>query len=296
MFDDSPNKNKQEQIDLLKQKKTLFILPPTFNIKDYASILSGVWDISPYEIIWTVDFNKMSADERLDKYPNKDYNYFKLASTKYTRTTKSGAKVDYLFNTMNLNVYKFKKTNKKGYDEYDATSVATIFFTPNIEQRRENPTAKNINPREFINFDLGYLKSYLKVVNSKLKSNGYLNCYNDTYDKVNIKNLQKQKLFIPSSIDVKYNAFSRTEGKKRDKDELLEDYKFPYELITDEELNEKLENDEQIYFLQYTQVNGDKLISVIDSKTNDIIYSSKTGWSYNIKAKDFKAISNKVED
>jgi hypothetical protein len=296
MFDQSPDKNKIEQIDLLKQKKTLFILPPTFNIKDYDQALSGVWTISPYEVIWTVDFDKLSVDERLTKYPNKDYSYFKLASTKYTTTMKSGAKVDYLFNTMNLNVYKFKKTNKKGFDEFDATSVATIFFSPNIEQRRDNPTSKNINPRLFQNFDLGYLKTYLKIVNKELLANGYLNCYDDYVNKQTIGNLKSKTLFIAESVGVKYNAFSRTEGKKRENDELLEDYKFPYEVVTDEQLNDKLLEDEEIYYLQYTQVNGIKLISVLNSKTAEVLYTSKTSMSYNIKPKDFKDISKKIDN
>ena len=110
------------------------------------------------------------------------------------------------------------------------------------------------------------------------------------------KCLKTNKLYIPESVGVKYNAFSRTEGKKREESELLEDYKFPYEIVTEERLNELLTSGQEIYFLNYVQVNGNKLISVINSKTGEILYNSKTGLSYNIKGGDFKSISKKIED
>lgn len=294
MFDESPDKNKPETIALLKTKKTLFVLPPTFSPKEYASVISEVWDITPYEIVWETSYKEMAEHERKAAYDEKNYSFFKLTSLKYTRTTKSGSTVDYLFNTLDLSVYEYKKTDKKGKDIFEGYKLATVFFSPNIEQRQRD--VASVNPRLFLNFDLGYLKTYLKIVNDQLKSNGYTNCYDDFYNKESIKSLKTKKLYIPESVGVKYNAFSRTEGKKREESELLKDYKFPYEIVTEEKLNELITDGEEIYFLNYVQVNGNKLISVINSKTGEIVYNSKTGLSYNIKDGDFKSISKKIED
>ncbi|MDI9256080.1 hypothetical protein [Flavobacterium sedimenticola] len=294
MFDESPDKNKPEAITLLKTKKTLFILPSSFSQEEYAAVIAQVWDITPFEIVEVNTFKEMPDEQRNAKYSAKNYAFFKLSSMKYTRTTKSGATVDYLFNTLDLSVFEYKKTDKKGKDVFDGYKLATIFFSPNIDQRQKEVAA--VNPRLFLNFDLGYLRTYLKIVNDKLKSNGFTNCYDDFYNKVSLKNLKTNKLYIPESIGIKYNAFSRTEGKKREESELLEDYKFPYEIVTEEKLNELLTSGQEIYFLNYVQVNGNKLISVINSKTGEILYNSKTGLSYNIKDGDFKSISKKIDD
>ncbi|WP_284651025.1 hypothetical protein [Flavobacterium terrisoli] len=293
LMSQAANQNKAEKIELLKSKKTLFVLPPTFSPKEYASVISEVWDITPYEIIWTTTFDETPEQERMAKY-DRDYNFFKLTSTKYTKTTQSGARVDYLFNTMDLKVYQLKKTDKNGRDFYDSDKLATIFFTPSIEQRQK--TVSNVNPRLFLNYDLGYLRTYLKIINDKLKAKAYANCFFDFFDKEKIKALQTQKLYIPETVAIKYNAFSRTEGEKREEEELLKDYKFPYEIVTEEKLNELMTDGQEIYFLNYVQVNGVKLISVINSKSGDIIYNANTGMSYNIKAGDFKSISKKIDN
>ena len=293
-FEMSPNKNDLEQIEILKQKKTLFILPSTYSLGDYEKVIKSVWNITPVEVVISDNFDAMKKDELESKYAVSNYSYFRLTSTTATLTSTSGRRTDYIFNKMDLNVYKFKKKNNKGKEIFDDTPIATIFFTPSIEQRKNNLSAREINPSEFINFNLGYLKDYLKIVNNKLISNAYLSCFDDINVKNNLKNLKTKTLFIPASIGVKYNPALRTEGKKRDSDELLADYSFNYEVITDEELNKKILDGEEIYYLQYSQITSYKLISVIDNKNSEVIYNSKENMSYNIKANDFKELSKAI--
>jgi len=296
LFELSPSKNDKELIDILEQKKTLFVLPSTFSIKDYEEVINSVWNISAVEVVWNENFDKMKQEEIEAKYPLNIYSYFRLTSTKVRRTSSSGTIVDYLFNKMDLNVYKFKKKNNKGKDIFEDEPIATIFFTPNIQQRKDNVSGRKINSSEFLNFDLGYLKDYLKIVNNKLKVNGYVNCFDDFQDKKNLKNLKLKTLYIPESTGLKYNPALRTEGKKRDNDELLKDYKYKYEVVTDEQLNEKILKGEEIFYLQYSQINSYKLISVIDNKNSEISYNLKTSMSYNINAKDFKELSKKIDE
>ena len=184
IMDETPAKNKPEKIELLKSKKTLFILPPTFSPKEYASVISEVWDITPYEIVWSTSLDEMPEQERIKMYSNHDYSFFKMSSTRVSRTMKSGAVVNYLFNTLDLRVYQFKKTDKKKGDIFDVNSLATIFFSPSIEQRKN---VSNVNPRLFLNFDLGYLRTYLKTVNDKLKANEMTSCYWDFHNEEGIK-------------------------------------------------------------------------------------------------------------
>lgn len=296
VLNEYPKKNKNEPIEVLKAKKTLFILPAVFTVKEYTDAIAGVWDITPFEVISSAKYKEMNIDEKREKYNFKDYSTFQLSTSKIDKVYKNGSDADYVFHTLDLSIYKFTGQNKKGYDLFDFFRACTIFFTSDIAQRQKDLSISTMNPKLYLNYDLGYLRAYLKIVNKSLKVNAFVNCYDDFYDKEAIKSLKTQKLYIPQWVADKYGAFTRKQGETREEDDLLKDYKFPYEIVSDEKLNQMLLNNEAIYFLNYVQVNGKKMVSVIDYKSGDIIYNSKTGMSYNVKGKDFKAISNKIED
>lgn len=110
-----------------------------------------------------------------------------------------------------------------------------------------------------------------------------------------LKKLQNQTLFIPDYVFTKFNAFTGDESKKFDEKELLEDYKLKYEVISSKTLNEKiLKNDQPFFYLQYIKSSTDKYVSVINSQTGEVIYSSYTPMSYNLKSGDLKELSKKI--
>lgn len=287
-FSHDPKENKLDFINLLKSKKTIFVLPPNFSKDEYIKVISEVWDITPFEVTWHQTHEKELKQEMFDKFNRDNHSFFYLTSlTIHT-------KYDFLFNTLDLKVYGNKRTDKKGKEVFNEHRIATIFFTPSIGQRA-NSSAKTVDAIDFINYDLGHLKTYLRFINNKLKNNEYVNCYDESFKKEDFIKLKSKKLIIPESVKLRYSSTSRTKGEIIDENELLKDYKYSYEFVSDENLNQMLLNDEDIYFLDYGQVNADKFISIISSKTGEIVYSEFTSLSYNIKSSDFKSISKLIE-
>lgn len=66
-------------------------------------------------------------------------------------------------------------------------------------------------------------------------------------------------------------------------------------MLDDEVLNQKILNaKEDFYYVMYTQTPGVKLVSIVNGLTGEIIFQEKTNFSYNIKPKDIKQISNVI--
>ncbi|MCB0452076.1 MAG: hypothetical protein KDC94_04145 [Aequorivita sp.] len=55
-------------------------------------------------------------------------------------------------------------------------------------------------------------------------------------------------------------------------------------------------NGEEILYLSYIRSNTDKFISIVNSKTGDVIYSLYRPMSYNFSDKDMKIIQEDIED
>lgn len=49
------------------------------------------------------------------------------------------------------------------------------------------------------------------------------------------------------------------------------------------------------YYLMYNQVNSNKIITVINGKTGNIVYQNHSTMSYNIKPKDFKELDKQIK-
>lgn len=78
-------------------------------------------------------------------------------------------------------------------------------------------------------------------------------------------------------------------------DDLLKSYPFEIKLITRPELNEMVMNaSNDFYYLNYIQSSTDKIISVVNGKNGDVIYSENTSLSYRLKNKDFENVGKAV--
>jgi len=72
-------------------------------------------------------------------------------------------------------------------------------------------------------------------------------------------------------------------------DKLFEDYKYPYKVIPDMELSDKiLTETDPFYFLLFVRVGSGKVIMVINSKTGEVVYSRYHSMFYNLKSGDLK--------
>ena len=119
--------------------------------------------------------------------------------------------------------------------------------------------------------------------------------YSEIYNAKEMKNLKKEVLYVPEYVLTKFNKFTGDETVKHDEKDIFVDYKLKYQLISADELNQKiLEEATSFYYLIYIKSSTDKYISVINSLTGELIYSAYTPASYNIKSEDLKELQKKT--
>jgi hypothetical protein len=152
--------------------------------------------------------------------------------------------------------------------------------------------------KSFKNYNLGTLKNYFQKVNELLSKEQFYWMYEA--DKLpEIKNLKTATLYIPDYNKIKYRPVKMADEDKSEKDltELFEDYPYKYEFISDKNLENKILNNEEIYYLRYVKVNSQKFFHIVNSKSGEVIYRDYDSGmsSYNIDNKDFKNLAKAIE-
>lgn len=193
--------------------------------------------------------------------------------------------------------FKNTKTDKEFKDK-DKIQVARVeLFTDFITLMRPN----NLYQTEYDadghirNWGTGILKNYCQLLTTLLNNNVEQKLYSETYNKQELKNLNKEVLYVPDYVLTKFNKFTGDETKKHDEKDIFEDYSLNHKLLTINELSDKILNEkEAFYYLVYIKSSTDKFVSVINSATGEMIYSVYTPASYNIKSDDLKDLQKKI--
>lgn len=157
---------------------------------------------------------------------------------------------------------------------------------------------------QYLNGMEGNLKNMIQYVNNQISKNSEKDFFSDTRNESELANLKNATLYIP-------NYWYGEKGtilenlKEDDKyvkvhvkflNDLIKSYPYKSELISRSDLDNKiLSTVEDFYYLNYIQSSADKIISVINGKTGDVIYSSVTKNSYRIKEKDIEKIGKLIK-
>jgi hypothetical protein len=165
-------------------------------------------------------------------------------------------------------------------------------------------------PKEFdftgLNFQLQYLngmegniKNMIQFVNNQVKNKAEKDFFSDTKNESELSKLKKETLFIPNYW---YGEKGTILENLKDGDkyisahikflnDLQKSYLYKSEVITRTDLDKKILNaNKDFYYLNYVQSSADKIISIINGKTGEVIYSSVTKNSYRLKEKDLEKI------
>ncbi|WP_103867095.1 hypothetical protein [Aquimarina sp. I32.4] len=285
---DKFKKLKEKDLKRFTNTETVFVLPAVFPKSSYEHILDQVWDITPYKVVYKDDFtaNDLKVDDALASFE----------FIEIEETTQLGMEKSYSFIFLDFSIIdKVKK--KKKENVWWSSRVGAIYFTPDIKMRQQvvMPSAEEeVIVGNLINFKLGYLKNYLQLVNKSLKNKKSIDIY---YDHVfpELKNLKDHTLYIDSSLLYGYNALFGLEKKNPELEKLMKEYPYKYEIVEYNTLEEKILNQkEDFYYLMWNQVNYNKIINIVNGKNGNLIYQDHTKMSFNIKPKDFKKISSKI--
>lgn len=293
------SKLKDKNIERFKNSTTIFFLSDQFTIEEYDNILKDNWTVTPYII---------KDIKELDTHVFKEgESFFRPDNHSIALTNNSVQTSSYIFYNHILYLIDDVKTNKKGKRKTTTLKIADIYFTGDVDARFSAFfNAKNAKG-SMVNFKLGYLKNFFQNINNSLEKEISVEIYDDLAT-VELKKLKTDTLYIDKSVAL---GFEKITNKKLIKmleknnslqriDEVLanfsEGYPYPYKIVSPKELNDKILNaEEDFYYLMNNQLNSNKVITIFNGKTSDIIYNNHSKMSYKIKSKDLKKIVKKIE-
>ncbi|KQO29928.1 hypothetical protein ASF10_05325 [Flavobacterium sp. Leaf82] len=298
------------ELEKFKSTTTVFVLPQLNKKEDYEKILKEVWTVTPYKVVEYKDFNIMD-------YVDGKYSIAKFIGD-ITTSSKGTVYIHTNFAIRILDKEKFDKgvaklkSDDKKYDRklngvlnenliYIARaplSANNKFLNDAMGTGKVKKTLSELyeqmyTEQSFTNTNLGMLKNYFQQINQIISKGEHCGLYDD-FAKPEIKNLKEATLYIPEAYMMEYSPWKGTEKLRDEKDlkKLVEDYKYKYQFIKEEDLEKKILNNEDIYYLRYVSMNGNKYLQVVNAKTADApYYFYGAGFAYNLKDDDFKNIS-----
>lgn len=327
------DKFKPETFKKFKSTTTIFVLSNVFQNDQYEKLLKETWTVTPFKIV-SVDEFKYN-DYLSDKYSfahlrafaqdgsnvfvlNSMINFY-LLDTKEINEKLDKVKDDprkfrklIMTNKMNIGAIqlfanteflkKVDKTFGNGGGGIKLMAGSAEFTTDDINNPKISKSDKGMinevyNSNVYKNYTLGMLKNYFQKVNSLISKEEFCDL-REPERTSEVKNLKKETLYIPDYNKITYKPGKVEDEPKSDKDlkELFKDYKFKYEFISDKDLDTKIANGENFYYLRYVKANSQKFFSVVNGKTGEVVYKEyDAGMStYNIDGDDFKKLAKEI--
>jgi len=287
-----------DKLELLKKTTTLF----TLQYKDYAELekfdeaIKKSWTITPYKIIKPQDLAS------LDTITNYSFFYFDAYSEKVNESAK--ANVVYV---LKLATPSKKPKEKDEFALATVTLFADVYTNLRVNTLEEQPGSKKarkskllndlFNVSTFYNWSPGFLAGYLKQINNGLTAEKNRELEFEFYNKTRLPQLATQTLYVPEYIKQSFNKI-REEGavSNYDANTIQEPYTYKLKFGSKQELDSLiLDNATPIKYVIYTQRGSDKIISVYDSRDNQIIYQKFTPNAFNFEMNDLSGIQKLIK-
>lgn len=291
---------KDEHWNLLENSTMYFVVPESLDFEATKKIISEIWTYNTLNFIHGEDYEPQA-------YMAKGNSVIAIHDTGYGMTKSEPGRPDRVVSTwfaykFGLILYLDVSVNKKGEKKPDDLELADVIFTPSMRLRYEmlphyeKDKAENVKDEpDIYNFQLGFIKNYFQILNKNLTERTMLDLEKKHIDESKLKLLKDQTLYAPDWILKRVAIFSGLMKGIDEPEELFEDYKYNYKLLSADEINEMILNGEDFYYLMHTQFNEHQILSIIHSVSGDVIYSAEKK-SYNISDNDLEDISKAISD
>lgn len=197
----------------------------------------------------------------------------------------------------------YLKTIGMGEEEFKAFQMELVIGKrPSVfaVQREEfYPKIYDFSDVDFQNYFLngteGHLKNMIQYVNAEIKKGTQRELFDNFKMDSELQKLKTATLYFPNYWYGETGTITEKlpkESKYYDAtvkyiDNLIKAYPYKMQLINRSELKDMiLKTDKDFYYLNYIQSSADKLISIVNGRTGEVIYSENTKNSYRIKEKD----------
>jgi hypothetical protein len=296
------------ELPRLKKSTTYIVMPDTASsiAQPYKAIFNQYWTYTPIAFIEYKDIYKHLTPEAsfftIGNYSKK--NTFVYHSQEDGRRTGGSYTNTHLYfelwmcDTEMLN--KWQNRKKKTEEMPDKvkrtigrvelyTDYLTLLWPENIYKSDYDGGG------HIYNWGPGYLKNYLQSLRALLEAGQERSLFKGEQNLQQLRNLKKQTLYVPDYVLIKFKKFSGDESTRHEESDIFKPYKLPYELVSSSALNKKiLESTEPFYYLVYIKSSTDKYVSVYNSQTGELVYTSYTPISYNIKDDDIEKLAKAV--
>lgn len=267
----------EKTFDRLKTTKTFFALPDVCNKKELKEIIKSVWTFNEISF---VTFDEIKSNKR--KYISSDNILIYLRDMDFT-VSKGIETVGYFKKVVFLvSTYKNVQTTKKGEIKSDFLDIAEIYLSKDIVQSKDGEDTYCLQ--------LGLIKNYFQELNMRLTNSQNLKMNDGIVKKEKLGALSRKTLYIPWKIKSN-GSTEEVENHKKFISKTFKNFEHPYELISNDELNEKIINGEDFFYLNDIQFSKFKILSISNSKTGEIIYLNVES-NYRVKNSDMNKISN----
>jgi hypothetical protein len=333
----SLDKFKPEVFKNFKKTTTIFILSNVYDKSEYEKLLKETWTVTPYKLVSPDEFNYKdylsdkysfahlvaNVNSGSTFYLHSLIDFYMLDMTKISpKLEKAKEKPEKFIDLILENKIKIAcielfadtemlaKINKNfgaggGFalvskvPDFNIFSKQTDLYSKKMSDYKLDMIPVIYDKKTYKNYSIGMLKNYFQKLNDLLTKEEFYWMYE--IDNTNeVKNLKSTTLFIPDYNKITYNPRKLTDENKSDKElkELFKDYKYKYEFISENDLDSRIKNNEDIYYLRYVRVNNQKFFHIVNGKTGEVIYRFyEAGMgTYNIDDKDFKDLSKVISN
>lgn len=273
-------------VDQLKKTTTIFIIgdDDAENISVWDSALRASWTFTELEVKTYTEFTEMESYS--------GYSFFMVSG--YIKVSESSVVSHYYLllwmpdgkeqkNFARVELYPNFTTRDK---------MSTLFY----DKDKSKPMKYLNGDAFFYNWQPGLVAKSLEEVNRNLTA-GTVRWLFASEAKGNLEPLKEQTLYIVDYTLIDHNMRNGDESERLDAAELMDDYPYPYQFISVEELDEMLLNrtGEPFYYLTIVLSNSDKFINVVNSADGEILYSDYQGISLEAKDKDFEKLKKAID-
>lgn len=274
-----------EEITKIKNGTTFFAMkdPASPKAAGYIEAIKRNWTFAKVECIKYSEVEKNIA-------PNNSFVTIgaKMTSSNASASTETNFSLEF-WTTNGKFVYDPKK--RKHFDQADKIIVASVELFPDVSTQNNPSSLYKMDydaAGHIKNWSPGILANYIRQVQLLLNKAQERSSKTAFLNKSELGKMGT--LYIPDYVLTKFSKSSDDESKKYDEKEITEGLGFNCKFVSIEELNNKIIADpEPFYYLLLIKTNTDKFVTVTNSQSGEIIYSSISG-SANLKASDIKEI------
>jgi hypothetical protein len=281
-----------ENIEALKKGTTYIVMKDTAApaVQEYIEIIKKYWTISKVEFIKSSQIHSHTAK-----------NNFFLSIGVYTANTTAS--------NSHIHMYLGLWTCKDGYLESKTKkklSWENTIYLARIELAADyfELCGPDVTPRydyyaggHIVNWGPGIVKNYIQELMLLLEAGIKHSMVAASHDESELNLIKKQTLYIPDYVMIKTGMIAGAPDKKSTEKEIFSEYKYPYQLITMDELNSKILNDTiPFYYLVCVIDEPDKFVSIFNSQTGKMIYTGYSPMGNKFKKEDMLHITETINN